>query len=429
MLNIQSRPCCGKQDVVLHPSRAVVLSRPTVRGCSLLQQNQQVQRPSWVVGAGQNGFPWDVLGGAKKMRGHPWNGEELSHAQVLQRQAEGSKAQAAEAGTEADATIANAHSALDRSSTLPPSAASTITTATAHATQAAASASLPTTAQPPSYPQSSGSSSPEAPLTSSKDSAHAVAAAPRPAGGEPEVLVSKSLLDSLTSNLKSIQLARSSWAVRMQELQADMAQRIRAHEATERQLREVQLEKRGMALKLQQTEDALVQLQELQQQQLQLLTSLQGLEREREQQLQLQALSAEGWLDPQNATAAVPPLPEASPLSRASSPSPSVVPQAVPVATTPVTLSIRKETRPGENVYVVGNQQFCGNWVPKDALKLKWTDGHVWRRTCDVPQGVEVCFKMVEVKDTGDANWESGSDRNFTVAPGTAHGLDVVCEW
>eukprot|EP00983_Pelagomonas_calceolata_P090845 1157470-Pelagomonas_calceolata.AAC.2 len=100
MLNIQSRPCCGKQDVVLHPSRAVVLSRPTVRGCSLLQQNQQVQRPSWVVGAGQNGFPWDVLGGAKKMRGHPWNGEELSHAQVLQRQAEGSKAQAAEAGTE-----------------------------------------------------------------------------------------------------------------------------------------------------------------------------------------------------------------------------------------------------------------------------------------------------------------------------------------
>lgn len=48
----------------------------------------------------------------------------------------------------------------------------------------------------------------------------------------------------------------------------------------------------------------------------------------------------------------------------------------------------------GEGFKVVGNQQFLGSWEPKQGLELKWTDGHVWTQTVQVPVGVEVCFKV-----------------------------------
>eukprot|EP00983_Pelagomonas_calceolata_P120990 1160758-Pelagomonas_calceolata.AAC.1 len=50
------------------------------------------------------------------------------------------------------------------------------------------------------------------------------------------------------------------------------------------------------------------------------------------------------------------------------------------------------QTSPGENVYVVGN--IWGKWDPKKGQKLKWSDGHIWRKTLDVPIGQEVEFKV-----------------------------------
>ena len=51
------------------------------------------------------------------------------------------------------------------------------------------------------------------------------------------------------------------------------------------------------------------------------------------------------------------------------------------------------QTSPGQDVYVVGNKSFLGRWNPKKAMKLKWTDGHVWQKTCDVPVGEDIEFK------------------------------------
>ncbi|KAF5826707.1 pyruvate phosphate dikinase, partial [Dunaliella salina] len=83
-------------------------------------------------------------------------------------------------------------------------------------------------------------------------------------------------------------------------------------------------------------------------------------------------------------------------------------------------------TSPGENVYVVGN--IWGKWDPKKGQKLKWFDGHIWRKTLDVPIGQEIEFKVVQVNDDGAANWESGDNRSFK-ALGPDYSLEVICAW
>lgn len=37
---------------------------------------------------------------------------------------------------------------------------------------------------------------------------------------------------------------------------------------------------------------------------------------------------------------------------------------------------------------------FQGDWKVKNAFRLKWTDGHVWQQTCDVPVGEDIEFKV-----------------------------------
>lgn len=55
------------------------------------------------------------------------------------------------------------------------------------------------------------------------------------------------------------------------------------------------------------------------------------------------------------------------------------------------------QTRPGERVVVVGNQDALGKWDPAKGLKLKWGDGHVWKGTIQAPVGKDVCFKVGSV--------------------------------
>jgi len=43
-------------------------------------------------------------------------------------------------------------------------------------------------------------------------------------------------------------------------------------------------------------------------------------------------------------------------------------------------------------VFVVGN--VWGGWDPKKGQKLKWSEGHVWKKTFDVPVGKDIEFKV-----------------------------------
>jgi len=98
-------------------------------------------------------------------------------------------------------------------------------------------------------------------------------------------------------------------------------------------------------------------------------------------------------------------------------------------STAPVRISVQRETKPGERVVVLGNVDALGNWDMGKAFRLKWTDGHVWCQTCEVPIDEEVEFKIVELKeDDGTMTWEGGENRSFK-ALGADHSLEVMCEW
>ncbi|KAF5828537.1 carbohydrate-binding-like protein [Dunaliella salina] len=85
-------------------------------------------------------------------------------------------------------------------------------------------------------------------------------------------------------------------------------------------------------------------------------------------------------------------------------------------STAPVRISVQRETKPGERVVVLGNLDVLGNWDVGKAFRLKWTDGHVWCQTCEVPVDEEVEFKIVELKeDDGTMTWEGGGNRSFKV--------------
>jgi len=77
----------------------------------------------------------------------------------------------------------------------------------------------------------------------------------------------------------------------------------------------------------------------------------------------------------------------------------------------------------------VGNLPTFGDWDLSRAVHLKWSDGHIWSTTLQVPVGQEVCFKIVKWKEEGGkADWEGGDDRKFT-ALGPDYGLNISCKF
>lgn len=43
------------------------------------------------------------------------------------------------------------------------------------------------------------------------------------------------------------------------------------------------------------------------------------------------------------------------------------------------------QTKPGQNVVLVGSHPSLGSWSLDDALPMKWTDGHVWKASIELP--------------------------------------------
>jgi hypothetical protein len=95
-----------------------------------------------------------------------------------------------------------------------------------------------------------------------------------------------------------------------------------------------------------------------------------------------------------------------------------------------IKFSIKYSTQPGENIYIVGDIKELGNWK-EHKLKLKWTDGHIWKAKLSLPSEVEnFCFKFVCASDK-HVRWEEGPNRIFDK---TCYGLstqtiNLECIW
>jgi hypothetical protein len=97
-----------------------------------------------------------------------------------------------------------------------------------------------------------------------------------------------------------------------------------------------------------------------------------------------------------------------------------------------VNFSIKYATKPGQNIYVLGNLPQLGNWK-ETKLKLKWTEGHLWKGNIVLEENLRYfSFKYVCFSDDGKfKRWEEGPDRIFdrTKFPPNDYDLFINSIW
>jgi len=79
-----------------------------------------------------------------------------------------------------------------------------------------------------------------------------------------------------------------------------------------------------------------------------------------------------------------------------------------------VCFSVGYRTDWGQNVYVVGDLPQLGEWQERSAIKMRWTEGHIWTVTLPLPAGVPFHYKYVVLGERGFSRWESGPNRCAT---------------
>jgi alpha-amylase len=58
-------------------------------------------------------------------------------------------------------------------------------------------------------------------------------------------------------------------------------------------------------------------------------------------------------------------------------------------------VGVKVATQLGQDVVLVGSHPSLGSWSMDGALPLKWTDGHVWRASVELPPDcAEVEYKV-----------------------------------
>jgi hypothetical protein len=94
-----------------------------------------------------------------------------------------------------------------------------------------------------------------------------------------------------------------------------------------------------------------------------------------------------------------------------------------------VTFSLPYETRYGEEIHVVGNVKKLGQWRPRGAVEMRWTDGHIWVTTIEVEfpppaSGKPLEYKYVLMKDGQVKRWEPGENHILSCP---RSGSSLVC--
>ena len=84
-------------------------------------------------------------------------------------------------------------------------------------------------------------------------------------------------------------------------------------------------------------------------------------------------------------------------------------------------------TQPGEKIMVVGSLDLLGAWNPAAGLEMEWTQGHVWRLTITLAEGLlpqfEYKYMLVSPRKM---RWEGGRNRRFAPEQFTGvHGPKV----
>lgn len=98
-----------------------------------------------------------------------------------------------------------------------------------------------------------------------------------------------------------------------------------------------------------------------------------------------------------------------------------------------VKFSIKYQTSPGQNIYVLGNLDQLGNWR-RNVFKLKWTEGHIWKGKLNLSKNISSFdYKFVCASDDQSyKRWEEGLNRVFEFEKkllNLKNQIKIDCKW
>lgn len=98
-----------------------------------------------------------------------------------------------------------------------------------------------------------------------------------------------------------------------------------------------------------------------------------------------------------------------------------------------VKFSVKYQTKPGQNIYILGSIPELGAWK-LNKFKLKWSEGHVWKASLNLSKDIEFFrYKFVCLSDDGKfKRWEEGPDRTFylkALEKNSTEKYKIDCIW
>ncbi|UPR03389.1 carbohydrate-binding protein [Chloropicon primus] len=92
-----------------------------------------------------------------------------------------------------------------------------------------------------------------------------------------------------------------------------------------------------------------------------------------------------------------------------------------------VRFSVVFVTREGQNVVLLGDHDELGNWDERKAVKMTWTEGHLWTAEVELPcRGIY--FYKYAIKEGGRLGWQHGSNRLLTIPDPADKGAGPLIE-
>ena len=80
-----------------------------------------------------------------------------------------------------------------------------------------------------------------------------------------------------------------------------------------------------------------------------------------------------------------------------------------------ITFQMNYNTKPGEDLGVIGSMQELGNWDQNRALRLSWNDGNIWKASINYnfEREKEFEFKFIFIENGRVKRWEDGNNRKL----------------
>ena len=76
-----------------------------------------------------------------------------------------------------------------------------------------------------------------------------------------------------------------------------------------------------------------------------------------------------------------------------------------------VTFNLKATSKPGESVYLVGDNPLLGAWIPSSGIQLSSKDRADWTVTISLPAATTFHYSYVKSADSNHPVWESGAKR------------------